>query len=230
MASSDFDPNSAIITSERLARFVFYRDHVRIDGTLKPDAFIPHPYTDTSVTRHDNLEERKVWIRGNNVARQTQRRLIGRGDACASAYLDQGLQIKPGPTKCNPQHANVHNWPIDKPAQKNRAQRIAKATAFKPSIEISDAQTVSQVGEFAIVKGVVAEIVTTHKGNVLFNFGLVHPNQTFTAWIQSGASFLNDPELSSFQGKTVRVIGKIELFKAKLEIRVSSRSQILDAD
>jgi hypothetical protein len=230
MASSNFDPNSAIITSERLARFVFYREHIRIDGTLKPDAFIPHPYTDTSVTRHDNLQERKIWVRGNNVARQTHRRLIGRGDARASAYLDQGLQIKPAPTKCNPQHVNVHNWPTDKPAQKNRAQRITKASVFKPSIEISDAQAVSQVGEFAIVQGVVAEIVTTHKGNVLFNFGLMHPDQTFTAWIQTGASFLNDPVFSSFQGKTVRVIGKIELFKAKAEIRVSSRLQILDSD
>jgi hypothetical protein len=209
---------------------VFYREHVRIDGTLKPDAFIPHPYSDTSVTRHDNLEERKIWIRGNNVARQTQRRLIGRGDACASAYLDQGLLIKLARTKCNPQHVNVHNWPIDKPAQKNRAQGIAKASAFKPLIEISDAQALSQVGEFAIVQGVVAEIVTTHKGNVLFNFGLVHPNQTFTAWIRSGASFLKDPVLSGLRGKTVRVIGKIELFKGKPEIRVSSRPQILDGD
>jgi hypothetical protein len=48
--------------------------------------------------------------------------------------------------------------------------------------------------------------------------------------VQSGASFLNVPELSSFQGKTVRVVGKIELFKGKPEIRVSSRSQILDGD
>ena len=226
MALSDFDPNSAIHGNEELARFVFYKNHVRIDGTLKPDGFIPHPDVDTSATRHNRLGERKIWIRGNNVARQTQRRLIGRADACASAYSNNGLQINPDPVKCNPQHVNVGAWPTDKPSQKNRAQLISKESVFKPSIEISDTQVSIHVGQFVTVKGIVTQIVTTHKSNMLFNFGSLHPNQTFTAWIQSGTPFLSDPLLSSLEGKIVRVIGKIEVYNGKPEIRVSSRSQI----
>jgi len=163
------DPNSAIHANEELARFVFYKNHVRIDGTLKPDGFIPHPDVDTSATRHNRLGERKIWIRGNNVARQTQRRLIGRADACASAYSNNGLQINPDPVKCNPQHVNVGAWPTDKASQKNRAQLISKESVFKPSIEISDTQVSIHVGQFVTVKGIVTQIVTTHKSNMLFN-------------------------------------------------------------
>jgi len=214
--------------NEGLARFVFFKNHVRIDGTLKPDAFIPYPDVAMSATRHNHLEERKIWVRGNNVARQTKRHLIGRGDARASTYSDQGLQINPDPVKCNPQHVNVCAWPTDKPSQKNRAQLISKESAFKPLIEISDAQAFGRVGEFVIVEGIVSQTVTTHKGNMVFSFGSPHPNQTFTAWIQSGAVFLSDPVLSSLEGKIVRVVGKIEIYNRKPEIRVSSRSQILD--
>jgi hypothetical protein len=227
MASSDFDPNSAINGNEEMCRFVFFRSNVRIDGTLKPEAFMPNDHLDTSVTRHNNLGDRKIWIRGNNVARQTQGRLIGRGDVFASAYRVQGLHINPAPVPCNPQHANVANWPADKPSQKIRAQLIAKESTFKPSIQISDSQATSRLGEFVIIKGIVAEIVTTHKANMLFNFGSVYPHQTFTAWIHRKAPFLNDPALK-LQGKAVQIIGKIETYNGKPEICVSSRSQILE--
>lgn len=227
MASSNFDPNSPINGNEEMARFVFFRKYVRIDGTLRPEAFMPNLHLDTSVTRHNNLGDRKIWIRGNNVARQIPGRLIGRGDVCASVYRAQGLHINSAPVTCNPQHVNVANWPADKASQKNRAQLIAKESAFKPSIEISDSQATSRLGEFVIIKGIVAEIVTTNKANMLFNFGSVYPNQTFTAWIQRDAPFLNDPALR-LQGKAVRIIGKIETFNGKPEICVSSRSQILE--
>ena len=63
----------------------------------KPDGFIPHPDVDMSATRHNRLGERKIWIRGNNVARQTQRRLIGRADACASTYSNISGAVPSGP-------------------------------------------------------------------------------------------------------------------------------------
>jgi DNA/RNA endonuclease YhcR with UshA esterase domain len=59
-------------------------------------------------------------------------------------------------------------------------------------------------------------------------FGSPYPNHAFTPWIQSRAAFLRDPVLSCLEGKIVRVVGKIEIYKLKPEIRVSSRSQILD--
>jgi hypothetical protein len=226
---SKFDPSSPIHETERLARFVFYRNHVRSDGTLKPDAFIPHPYVDLSTTRHDLLGERKIWIRGNNVARQKQLRLIGRGDVCASVYSSQGLQIKPDPVDCNPQHVNIGLWPVDKPSQKNRAHEVSKQSIFKPLIEIVEAQVSAHVGDFVVVQGLIAQVVTTQRSNMIFNFGSPYPRQTLTAWIQRGTPLLSDPALAELEGRFIRVIGKIEACNGKPYLRVSSRSQISNA-
>jgi hypothetical protein len=54
----------------------------------------------------------------------------------------------------------------------------------------------------------------------------MHPNQAFTAWIQSGSAFVSDSLLYGLLGKTVRVIGKIEIFNGKPEMRIVARWQI----
>jgi hypothetical protein len=49
---------------EFLARYIFFSNRVRASGTLKPETFMPHPYPDLSVTRHDALIEEKIWQSG----------------------------------------------------------------------------------------------------------------------------------------------------------------------
>lgn len=225
MALPKFDPSSPIPNTEQLARFVFHKSHVRIDGTLKQDAFIPHPHVDLSTTRHDLLGDRKIWIRGNNVARQKNLPLIGRGDVCASVYRSRGLQIVPEPIDCNPQHVNIGSWPSDKPAQKNRAQLIAKDSVFRPFIEIDDTQASTHIGDFVVVNGFVAQVVT-QRANMFLNFGSPYPSQNLTAWIQCDAPILGELEVSALQGQDIRVTGKIEVCNSKPQIRVSLRSQI----
>lgn len=226
MALPKFDPSSPILDAEQLARFVLYKSHVRIDGTLKQDAFIPHPYTDLSTTRHDLLGERKIWIRGNNVARQQKLPLIGRGDVCASVYRSRELQIVRDPIDCNPQHVNIGPWPSDKPAQKNRAQLIAKDSVFRPFIEIADTEASTYIGDFVVVNGFLAQVVTSQRANMFLNFGSPYPNQSLTAWIQRGAPILGELEVIALQGQRIRVTGKIEVCNSKPQIRVSLGSQI----
>ena len=116
--------------SEVLARFILYKRYIRNDGTLKPDAYIPHPYPDLSVTRHIGLVEGTIWAIGEEIATQQSKSLYGRGDVSASTFRSLRLRVEAAPVPRNPNHANVTGWPHDKPAQKMRAQEISAAATF----------------------------------------------------------------------------------------------------
>lgn len=121
----------AVTEDETVARFVLSSSHVRrADRTLKPDAFIPHPYLNLSVTRHRSAAEEELWFVGDGIARERGRTLYGRGDVVASAFTVRSLTVKAKPIPGNPNHADVCDWPIEKSAQKNIAQQIAAEAIF----------------------------------------------------------------------------------------------------
>lgn len=117
---------------ELLARFVLHRGHIRADGTVKPDAFIPYKYVEMSVTRRLDLEDQGVWEAGELVARQRDIPLVGRADAQSKVYVDQGLRVIPRPLVDNPNHADVIDWPADKPSQKEIALLVARTARYQP--------------------------------------------------------------------------------------------------
>ena len=105
---------------ERLARFVFSSRYIRRgDNTIKPDAFVPHPHNELSVTRHRDATESELWNAGRAVAEIRRRKLYGRGDVDAGAFLERGLGLCADPVighailPDNPNHANVTGWPKD---------------------------------------------------------------------------------------------------------------------
>jgi hypothetical protein len=117
--------------SELLARYVVYGSHIRrSDSTLKPDAFMPHPYRELSVTRHVSATDEELWAVGERVAGASGKILHGRGDVAAQICIDLKLAVKATPLADNPNHADVVDWPADKPAQKMIAQEIAAACRF----------------------------------------------------------------------------------------------------
>lgn len=116
-----------IDVNEWLARFIYYRRHIREDRTVRPDAFIPHPYTELSVTRHLQLSEGRIWELGHGVARQVRHTLRGRADVQVFVCQRQQLSVVEAPLAENFNHANVTGWPAEKPAQKIIAQQIADA-------------------------------------------------------------------------------------------------------
>lgn len=124
---------SSIAPDEILARYIFSSRFIRkSDGSVKPDAFIPHPYLDLSVTRTINLSEEQIWAIGKNIEsnRSTNATLHGRADTTAQIFTDQNLNINPDPTKDNPNHAIVAGWPKDKPAQKMLALEVSQNAKF----------------------------------------------------------------------------------------------------
>lgn len=124
---------------EWLARFILFRKWIRnSDQTLRPDAFIPHPWPDLSVTRHLELSEKEIWDIGEAIADQRGTKLLGRGDVQASVPRRQSLQIEPAPIEGNLNHANITGWPADKPAQKIVAQEIAARALFVATAGIKE--------------------------------------------------------------------------------------------
>lgn len=120
-----------VAEAEWLARYIVRKQHVRRDGTVKPDPFIPFKYVELSVTRHLELSEQRIWDIGDRVASQTNTQLQGRADAQASVYMQQRLRVVAAPVEHNPNHANVVDWPSDKQAQKEIALEIVKCVRYK---------------------------------------------------------------------------------------------------
>lgn len=122
---TDEETDKSVSPDELLARFILYKSHLRQDWTVKPDAFIPHPWSDLSVTRQLQLQENELWMIGRTIARQTAKTLHGRADFPAAVVQQHKLQVVSVPVPDNPNHADITGWPPDKPAQKAIAQEIA---------------------------------------------------------------------------------------------------------
>jgi hypothetical protein len=130
-----------ITDDEWVARFVLFSKWIRnSDHTVRPDAFIPFPWPDLSVTRHIGLSEAELWELGQAVADQRPATLYGRADVQALTVKRQSLRFVPTAEPKN--HANITGWPADKPAQKIIAQELAAAAKFvlKPPSAIREGE------------------------------------------------------------------------------------------
>lgn len=134
---------STLSPEDSVARFIFSDRHVRADGTAKPDAFIPHPYPELSVTKKTDIPEDVIWTVGRNVAAARRQALVARADLSCGMLSSHGLAFLHDPTEMDANHWNVIGWPKDKSAQKTIAQQICatigKVTA-PPSNEAGPAK------------------------------------------------------------------------------------------
>ena len=116
---------------ELLARFITSSRWIRPSNkTVKPDAFIPHPYPDLSVTRHKELSEEQLWQIGQGIANARPATLHGRADLTAKEVRQQKLEVEGRPVPENLNHASITGWPVDKPSQKSFAQEIAALARY----------------------------------------------------------------------------------------------------
>jgi len=115
-----------VAPSELLARFVLFSGHIRSsDNTVKPDAFMPHPHVELSLTRHLEATDDEIWQEGERVA-AARGTLHGSADVVASAFLDESLRVEAKPIGVNPNHADATGWPPEKAEQKIKAISIAR--------------------------------------------------------------------------------------------------------
>ncbi len=65
-----------VASDEQLARFIYSSRHIRnSDNTVKADAFIPHPHTELSITRHLEATEEEIWSEGDASSPRKGKRL-----------------------------------------------------------------------------------------------------------------------------------------------------------
>jgi len=90
---------------------------------------------------------------------------------------------------------------------------------------ISDADAKGHVGQLATVKGQVANVYVSAKGNTFLNFGNRYPNQTFSAVVFADhvAAFT---DLHSLEGKEISVTGRIQLYQGRPEIILNLPTQL----
>jgi hypothetical protein len=85
------------------------------------------------------------------------------------------------------------------------------------------------IGENASVRGLVEQVSFSKKGNAFLNFGGRYPQQVLTGFVpaKNVAAVGGQQFLESLAGNPVTVTGRIELYKGRPEIVISSPAQIV---
>ena len=113
-----------VADKELLARYVTQSGQFRSsNNTIKPDLFMPHPYQELSLTRHQDATKEEIWEVGFDVA--SKKKLYGRADIQASKCKIDSLQVTAKPLFSNPNHVDIEGWPSEKQEQKAIAQKLA---------------------------------------------------------------------------------------------------------
>ncbi len=115
---------------ERISRFIFDKRYARKGVHLQ--VFMPPKRGCTSVYRTSGCTEKRVWLLGLLYVERKRRdsaKILGRADISADAALREELKIRPRLSP-HPRHAELTNWPDDKPPQKDKAVALAQATSI----------------------------------------------------------------------------------------------------
>jgi len=93
------------------------------------------------------------------------------------------------------------------------------------TIQPSDAS--KHAGEEVYVEGVVASVHATPKGVAFVNLGEAYPHQVFTGFIPNLSAVGDEAWLNALKGKTVWIHGRINIYHAIPEIRITSKDQVV---
>jgi DNA/RNA endonuclease YhcR with UshA esterase domain len=101
--------------------------------------------------------------------------------------------------------------------------------AFSANAEtvIPDTEAAQHVGQTVSVEGTITKVFKSKNGNTFLDFGGNYPDLTFVVWIPQDAPEAADPSLTNLQGKKVKIVGTIQLYRGKPEIKVSTKEQIV---
>jgi hypothetical protein len=100
--------------------------------------------------------------------------------------------------------------------------------AYCQAAPILPEEAKNHVGDSVSVRGLVEQVSVSKKGHAFLNFGGHYPNQIFTGFVpaQNVAKVGGEEFLRSLAGSPITLTGKIELYKGRPEIVISSPEQI----
>jgi hypothetical protein len=91
---------------------------------------------------------------------------------------------------------------------------------------IQPPDALKHAGEEVYVEGVVASVHATPKGVAFINLGEAYPHQIFTGFIPNLSAIADEAWLNGLKGKTVRIHGRINIYRTIPEIRILSKDQV----
>jgi DNA/RNA endonuclease YhcR with UshA esterase domain len=101
------------------------------------------------------------------------------------------------------------------------------ASAAVAGTSIPDADAINHVGQEVTVEGTITKVFKSRNGHTFLDFGGSYPDVTFVVWIPEDAPEAADPILANLEGKKVKIVGTIQLYRGKPEIKVSTKEQIV---
>ena len=106
---------------------------------------------------------------------------------------------------------------------------ILLAAAHCQAAPILPEEAKSHVGENVSVRGMVEQVSVSKKGHAFLNFGGRYPNQIFTGYVPAEhvSAVGGEKFLRSLADNPVTITGKVELYKGRTEIVISSAAQIV---
>src|ERR1700751_2607184 len=84
---------------------------------------------------------------------------------------------------------------------------------------VKDSEAAKFVGKNVEVRGQVVSCYIGKRGDTYIFFGAVYPNQTFTGYIPAGWTFSGGAWTLKLKGQVISVIGTVEIYKGKPEIK-----------
>src|SRR5580700_574720 len=101
------------------------------------------------------------------------------------------------------------------------------ASPVRAETVVPDSEAAQHVGQAVSVEGTITKVFKSKNGNTFLNFGGNYPDVTFVVWIPQDAPEAADPSVTNLQGKKVKIVGTIQLYRGKPEIKVSTKEQIV---
>lgn len=103
---------------------------------------------------------------------------------------------------------------------------LSSTTPTKQGV-IPDSAAAQYVGQTVTIEGTVVSVSSARRSPTVFlNFGSAYPNQTFTAVIFASATS-HFPNPRQWEGKRVRVTGRVRLYRGRPEIVLDDPSQLV---
>lgn len=109
-----------------LTQYVFHKSHLRANGEVKPDAFIPYSRIELSVTNITRLAEPEIWEYGHATEKQRNdgKSLVARADI-TSDIIPPPLTLSESPLDWNLYHMDIVGWPNARAEQALHARVLA---------------------------------------------------------------------------------------------------------
>jgi hypothetical protein len=92
---------------------------------------------------------------------------------------------------------------------------------------IQPSEAPKHAGEEIYVEGVVASVHANPKGVAFINLGEAYPHQIFTGFIPNLSVVGDEAWLNGLKGKSVLIRGRINIYHAIPEIRITSKGQVV---